>query len=184
MFRLIGFISGVAISAVLLTTLVDAPSVDAIREVADRLWQRDATSPNDMQSDREPLLPNPEREDITSGPQNAVDRDTGASDQVPPQTEISTIESAQRSQDALGSETKPIDPGTSWHAVWNPFRSELSASGFAERLARLTDREYRVRRISVGAYQVEVGYNPEIGVADTLVQIRLMTGLRIREIQP
>ena len=101
---------------------------------------------------------------------------------TPTQTEIQTT--PPQPEEVFGSEAQANASIVSWHAVWKPFRSQLAANGFAERLGRLTEREYRVRRLSVGAYQVEVGYDPNRGVADTLMQIRMVTGLRIKEPQP
>lgn len=184
MFRLMGFISGVAIAMFVLTVLVDVPISSGFRELTDRLWQRGAAPPNEIKPDQEPLMPNHEQASAAPEPPHAVDRNDGPSRQAPMQTEIATTPSPLETEGASGSEAQTSASVTLWHAVWNPFRSRLAASGFADRLARLTDREYRVRRLSVGAYQVEVGYNPDIGVADTLMQIRVMTGLRIREIQP
>ena len=186
LFRLIGFISGVMVAMIVLTNLFDTPSVDAIREVADQLWPRDATKAHETKPGQETSMANSERENTASARQHAGGRDNGllSSARTPIKTEITTTESVQEPQEASGSKTKPNDSVTLWHAVWNPFRSELSASGFADRLTRLTDGEYRVRRVSVGAYQVEVSYDPDTGVGDTLMQIQMMTGLRIGESQP
>jgi hypothetical protein len=43
---------------------------------------------------------------------------------------------------------------TSFQTIWSPFRSEASATGFAEILAEQTGHEFRVVRISIGKYQV------------------------------
>lgn len=184
MFRLMGFISGVAIAMFVLAILVDAPISSGFRELTDQLWQRGAALPNEIKPDQETLMPSREQADVAPGTSHAVDRNAVPSRQAPMQTEIATTPSPPETEGTSDFETQTSASITMWHAVWKPFRSRLAASGFADRLARLTNREYRVRRLAVGAYQVEVGYNPDLGVAETLMQIRVMTGLRIRELQP
>lgn len=184
MFRLIGFVVGVAIATIVLTTLVDAPMSTAIRVAKDRLWQRAATTQsNDIHLDQKASLPKHPQAD---GPQElplAIARDD-ALGQAPSQTEIKTTSTPSRPEVASGFEAQANNSSTLWQAVWDPFRSHWAASGFAGRLGRLTNLEFRVRRLPVGGYQVEVGYNPHEGITDTLTQIRRVTGLRIRELQP
>ena len=38
--------------------------------------------------------------------------------------------------------------------VWTPFHSQRSAQGFATRLSRTLDHDFRVERVGAGAYQV------------------------------
>ena len=181
MFRLIGFVLGVAIATIVLTNWFDAPSSSGFRETAEQLLQRGTTQPNELPPNQETSLPKQKRGKAPPESPNAVARDD-ATHQTPTQTEILTT--LPQPEEVSGSEAQANASIVSWHAVWKPFRSQLAANGFAERLGRLTEREYRVRRLSVGAYQVEVGYDPHSGVADTLMQIRMVTGLRVKEPQP
>ena len=71
-----------------------------------------------------------------------------------------------------------------WQPVWQAFRSELSAKGFAGQLQRLTGLEYRVRRASPWNYQVEFAF-ADAGQRDTVLRdIETKTGLGLMEIQP
>ena len=129
-------------------------------------------------------MPSIGRTDAASETPSTKLQSMGSASQAPSQTEISTTPAAAQPEPVSGSAAQTSASTQAWHAVWKPFRSHMAASGFAERLALLTDREYRVTRLAVGAYQVEVGFDPNSGVADTLNQIRMMTGLRVSEIQP
>ena len=71
-----------------------------------------------------------------------------------------------------------------WHAVWRPFRSQASARGFAQRLARMTGREYRVERVSPSNYQVQFAYTDETDRITGLEQIQIATGLMLSEEKP
>lgn len=71
------------------------------------------------------------------------------------------------------------EPQRSWQPVWRPFRSEISANGFAEHLARLTRQDYRVRRVRAWAYRVEFAYDQDAERTETLRQIEEKTGLSV-----
>jgi len=71
-----------------------------------------------------------------------------------------------------------------WQPVWQAFRSELSAKGFAGQLRRLTGQEYRVRRASPWTYQVELAYADEGQRDAVLREIQAKTGLGLMETQP
>lgn len=71
-----------------------------------------------------------------------------------------------------------------WQPVWHAFRNELSATGFADHLQRLTNQEYRVRRISPWSYQVELAYVDERQRDTLLHEIQAKTGLSLVEAQP
>ncbi len=89
-----------------------------------------------------------------------------------------------------GASTAPASPtdspveGMNWEPVWKAFRSELSAKGFADRLKYLTGQEYRVRRTSPWAYQVELPYIDEEQRDALLHEIQTKTGLVLTEIRP
>ena len=179
MIRLIGFILGAVIAVIVLTNVVDAPIGNVIREAADRFRQQGIWQAYVKRPGQETPVPSRERTDAAPKTPSANIQNMGLATQTPPQTETTSTPSAAQPDPVSGSAAQTSASTQSWHAVW----SHMAASGFAKRLALLTDREYRVTRLSVGAYQVEVGYDPDSGVADTLNQIGMMTGLSIREIQ-
>ena len=66
-----------------------------------------------------------------------------------------------------------------WQPVWQPFLSELSAKGFAQRLARLTGLDYRVSEAGRGRYEVAVAYSTEDERDAHLARIESVTGLSL-----
>ncbi len=82
-----------------------------------------------------------------------------------------------------------LDPGPAeadvrWQAFWNPFRSELAATGFVSRLERVTGLDYRVVKMKPGAYQVAFAYVEDEERLTRLAQIEAATGLNLPETQP
>ena len=66
--------------------------------------------------------------------------------------------------------------GSAAAAVWEPFRSQRSAEGFAKRLSRELNHSFRVERQGAGAYQVMLDANSR-GERDLLLaQIAEITG--------
>lgn len=75
--------------------------------------------------------------------------------------------------------TAPAEPR--WHSFWNPFRSEIAASGFAARLTAVTGIDYRVVRVDPGSYQVAFAYVDDRERAAKIARIESATGLRLPE---
>lgn len=74
----------------------------------------------------------------------------------------------------------PYDAGDPLVAsVWTPFHSQMSAEGFAARLSRQLDHDFRVERRAAGAYQVvfDAGTGDERDLL--LTQIREITGAEV-----
>ncbi len=61
-------------------------------------------------------------------------------------------------------------------SVWVPFRSEISARGFAGKLTEQLERPFQVLRAGPGQYLVVFGYQDEAERAEVLAQINAMTG--------
>ena len=61
--------------------------------------------------------------------------------------------------------------------VWAPFRSQMSASGFAERLSRSLDHTFAVERRGPGRYQVVFHYADEDQRQALLAEASALTGL-------
>lgn len=71
-----------------------------------------------------------------------------------------------------------------WQSFWNPFRSELAANGFVQRLERVTGLDYRVVRVNNGVYQVAFSYASDAERDTRLSQIAAVTGLDLSDSQP
>lgn len=61
-------------------------------------------------------------------------------------------------------------------SVWVPFRSEVSARGFAGMLTDQLARQFHVLRAGPGQYLVVFGYENETERAEVLGEIRALTG--------
>jgi len=61
-------------------------------------------------------------------------------------------------------------------SVWVPFRSQMSAQGFAKRLTGQLDHPFAVNREGPGRYQVSFDYESERQRLDVLGQVQSLTG--------
>lgn len=64
-----------------------------------------------------------------------------------------------------------------WHSFWNPFRSEIAATGFVGQLEKVTGLDYRIVKIKTGVYEVTFAYENESERRTKLSQIASATGL-------
>jgi hypothetical protein len=64
-----------------------------------------------------------------------------------------------------------------WYSFWNPFRSEIAASGFVTQLEKVTGLDYRVVKVKSGVYEVAFAYNNDTEKRTKLSQISAATGL-------
>ena len=71
--------------------------------------------------------------------------------------------------------TSDLDPH--WYSFWNPFRSEIAASGFVSQLERVTGIDYRVVKVDTGVYEVAFAYSDDAERRIKLSQISAATGL-------
>lgn len=175
MLKLLGFVVGTALSMILFMGLANDATVDEIRSFGERLREHSA--------------------ELITGIRQATQRPQGApavqilSPPFVPPTDVAISEAPLGGGEPHGTEssntpspsadTAPSALGSAWHSVWLPFRSEFSARGFAKRLANVTGREYRVRRVSPWAYQVELAYVSEADKLTALQQIETSTGLGV-----
>ncbi len=67
-----------------------------------------------------------------------------------------------------------VDDEVLWHPIWKPFRSMVSAVGFARRLSELTALSISVLEDVPGDYEVAVSYR---AVDDLDVQLETITAL-------
>jgi hypothetical protein len=64
-----------------------------------------------------------------------------------------------------------------WYSFWNPFRSEIAASGFVSQLERVTGIDYRIVKVETGVYEVAFAYLDDTERRDKLSRISAATGL-------
>ena len=105
-----------------------------------------------------PTAGNPVAEAAESGPQAPND--------------VDAIESIPVVQPVLGGiATRPEQA-----SVWTPFHSEMSANGFAQRLARALEHPFEVRRDGPGRYQVVFPYESDAARDELLARVAMLTG--------
>ena len=134
-----------------------------------------AAEPSEEQMDTE--VQTPGEEDESNLEDAAVLPDDGAilasiEEPSPPDN----MSDASAADSVPAEETDDIG---AWHAFWTPFRSEASANGFAARLGRDTDREYRVLRTGPGEYRVAFHHINDNDRRARLVEIEQVSGLKL-----
>ena len=73
----------------------------------------------------------------------------------------------------------PTEP--QWYTFWSPFRSEIAANGFVERLQSVTGLDYRIVRVKPGVYEVSFAYREDNEIPGNLSRITAATGLDLSE---
>lgn len=67
--------------------------------------------------------------------------------------------------------------GLLWHVFWDPFRSEIAATGFIDQLESITGLNYGVIRRKIGVYEVAFAYATEEERDAGLLAIEQATGI-------
>lgn len=75
--------------------------------------------------------------------------------------------------------TPEVQPAPERQVAWTSFRSERSATGFAEKLSSQLSREFQVVKEGPGRYQVVFSYFSEAERAAVLGEIEAITGFRV-----
>ena len=200
MFRIVGFIVGCGASAGLLLLLMGTPDfhlgdkpADASRydRAIDQLREKRSLESNDAAAENGAEIPN-----LVSAVQNGPGQDLSDDtlpDEAPPadvvtESEVETGQSADASPDLPPLEipesppSQPMEP--EWHAFWNPFRSEVAATGFVRRLENVTGLDYRIAKVKAGVYEVAFSYQSDDELSANLAQIAAATGLDLSETLP
>ena len=77
--------------------------------------------------------------------------------------------------------SEPAPPPAQWHAFWSPFSSRIAADGFVRRLESVTGFDYRVVKVENGVYEVAFAYADEQDRDAMLSTIAAATGLELPE---
>lgn len=152
MFRLLGFCLGSLLAVAALVALVGRPIVHTGEVVDDTA--RFSAAVEKLKA-KQSTVPAPARASDDARPDKVDDVSTERVDAV-------LVEQT--------SEKK-------WHEFWTPFRSEIAAGGFMNRLEAVTGLDYRVVRRDKGDYQVMFAYAGEHELSLKLEQISAATGL-------
>lgn len=182
MFRILGFLIGSALSIAVILLVMGIPEFHS-RDALDGQQRFDAAVEKLMakQQDIEPVADQPENGPIPDAQllTEAAEPPVKTSQQVkelllPDRGEAVLAEA----DDAIAGFVEPsVLQESQWYSFWNPFRSELAASGFVAQLERVTGIDYRVVRIKPGVYEVAFAYGDDAERHAKLVQISAATGL-------
>jgi hypothetical protein len=187
MLRIVGFCVGSLFSVALLLLLLGTPDfkrdagdadearVDAVIENLQRKWAqqvpppvKDANVPTGV-TGAEPA----------AGVEPAANPPGGASATAVP----AGASGPDPTSLAAADEARP-HPEPDWHAIWSPFRTEIAARGFVNRLESVTGLDFRVAKLRSGAYQVAFAYSDPAEVDARLAEIAAATGLDLSANQP
>ena len=164
MIRLVGILVGAALAVAVLILLVGIPGPAARQDVP---VEQPAGKPAQPAAELQPLH-------AASEP---IDESLRAVE--PP----ASVEAVPQAAVMAAAEPEPgprTEPGTQrWHAFWTPFRSRIAATGFMERLQRVTGLDYRVVNVRPGVYEVAFAYREDADIATNLAEISAATGLDI-----
>ena len=94
---------------------------------------------------------------------------------VPVPVQDHTIEQVSDSVDPI-DDAKPFD---GFQLAWMPFRSETSASGFADKLSRQLGRDFLVVKKGPGHYEVGFHYQSGQEREKVLDYVESLTGFRV-----
>ncbi len=178
MLRLMGFLFGSATVLVALLVFADVPALAPYRQVVEDsvslLLHRLRNAPGSRVSlEAQPPAPKTGPSHLPTPPPE-------------PQARSDTAPAGSRPVAETSPEPTPprLDmppPQPRWHVFWNPFRSEFSANGFAERLQQATGMDFRVTRVGPGRYEVAFAYVDEAQRQSGLTRIAAATGLHLEE---
>jgi hypothetical protein len=163
MARLTGFLLGAALALAALLALVDASDREALVERF--------APPGDHVRPGQDVGTAATAPAAADGPEPTPVPDTlrPAAGGAPPQADAGSV----KPEDRPGPHAAPVR----WQPVWHGFSSELSARGFADRLRRLGDGDFRVRRTAAWRYQVELAFREAHERDRALAALRAATGL-------
>jgi hypothetical protein len=193
MLRLLGFIVGALLTAVVLFDLDPHQLLHRGEALVagTRQWLQ---APAETPTPETPMPEAPTAEPISAAPPVEVPLDLSPNAKSPPiETaeqgvripDVATPEpAARRHEDLAAAAPVPVAtpmPSVGWQPLWRPFNSEVSARGFAGQISDITGRETRVRRLGPRSHQVDVAYATEAERLDTLQRLELLTGIRLRE---
>lgn len=201
MFRLLGFLIGSAasVAAILMVTGVpnfhlEDPVIDQDRfdEAVEKLMARKLEVEQSMQDVIEeteaPVVIAQDtdelaviQDDEAASPDDEVSTEADLAQPAVTQASEVPLDAAQPSATELefsapGTQATPLTD-MQWYSFWNPFRSNIAASGFVTRLEKVTGLDYRVVKVKTGVYEVAFAYNSDSERVTKLSQISAATGL-------
>ena len=161
MFKLLGILIGSAASVTAILLLTGMPTFHLEDPAIDRQRFDEAVE--------ELMAQNREANRAAKEQRNDVAKAVESTEQdIPPATDLSFS--------APATDLPPLSE-MQWYSFWNPFRSEIAASGFVSRLEKVTGLDYRVVKVKTGVYEVAFAYGDDDERRGKLSLISAATGL-------
>jgi len=172
MFRLLGFLIGSATAITIILLVLGIPEFNLTDPVNDQR-RFDAVVEKLREKQQEVA-------DVAKTMIDEVAAVDDGQDNIEPVTEQALPESsAQPLPDApdFADYYPAIQHELQWYSFWNPFRSEIAASGFVTQLEKVTGLDYRVVKVRTGIYEVAFAFDSDVERRTKLSQISAATGL-------
>lgn len=187
MFRLLGFLIGSAISIAVILLVTGLPEfhsqsseIDQKRfdEAVEKLMARkvDAERMGQLAHTVAVDTDAVEQQSDFEVPQDHAGPD---SDRVGLQQEEQSTQVPADQAVAAESEVPVSVESPQWYSFWNPFRSQVAATGFVSRLEEVTGLDYRVVKVKSGVYEVAFPYFDDDERRTKLAVISDATGLEL-----
>ena len=165
MFRLLGFLIGSATAIIIILLVLGIPEFNLTDPVNDQ--QRFDAAVEKLRE---------KQQEIAAVDKTMID-------------EVAAIDDGQDNTDPVTEEAVPdisdaqlvIQTELQWYSFWNPFRSEIAASGFVTQLEKVTGLDYRVVKVRTGIYEVAFAFDSDVERRTKLSQISAATGLDLPE---
>jgi len=180
MFRLLGFLIGSAISIAVILLVTGLPEfhsqsseIDQKRfdEAVEKLMARKVDAQRAGQV-TPAVAADADASELQTGVQTEVLPDHATNDAD--RADLQPAEQSMQISTALAVEQSP-----QWYSFWNPFRSQIAASGFVSRLEEVTGLDYRVVKVKSGVYEVAFSYFDDEERRTKLAVISDATGLEL-----
>jgi hypothetical protein len=176
MFRLLGFLIGSATSVFIILLIIGIPTFhlgddDEAQRRYDAAIEMLRAKQEELESVAGRLEDDVSR--VAASVENA--REAPVAEAQPP-AEPEPPDTPVDEPPLQAQSTAPPDE-THWYSFWNPFRSEIAASGFISQLERVTGIDYRIVKVETGVYEVAFAYLDDAERRDKLSRIAAATGL-------
>lgn len=171
MFRLLGFCIGSLASIAALLLLIGRPDFHVAPEDIDHM--RFDAAVEKLKSKQ--LPPSREEEPVVADPDAEAPAPADGPDTEPVSVAAAPVD--DRPPAAESAYPQSDVPDNEWHTFWTPFRTEIAARGFVNRLENVTGIDYRVVKADTGVYQVAFAYAGTEELESKLEQITAATGL-------
>jgi hypothetical protein len=151
-------------------TMPDTPPQTTVAELSDALEEftmQGLEVDENVHPDKDVPLPPPLAAAPITPPDEPADLEVLLDD-------VAQLELEQPATDPEPTTTTDLHPAT--QSVWVPFRSQMSAEGFAKRLTGKLEHPFSVSREGPGRYQVMFSYSSELERLALLDQVQTLTG--------